>query len=81
VQEAIDLICVRIVPKPGFSEADKQDVVGRIQQRLTAQMRVIVEVVDQLERTPNGKLRAVVSKLPKEQIIALNSMQSRDTKR
>lgn len=63
IQEQLDLIRVRVVPKPGFGEADVQDITVRIQQRLTNRMRVIVETVEHIERTKAGKVRAVICKL------------------
>lgn len=63
IQESLHHIRARVVPKFGFGEADRQNVVGRIQQRLTKDMQVTVELVDRIERTEAGKFPAVVSKL------------------
>ncbi|MCB9437851.1 MAG: phenylacetate--CoA ligase family protein [Anaerolineales bacterium] len=63
IQEQIDHIRVRVVPKAGFSEADEQDIMNRIQQRLTTDMRVTVERVEHIERTASGKFQAVISRL------------------
>jgi len=68
IQEALDLIRVRVVPKPGFDDGDRADIVQRIQQRLTDRMRVEVDLVDAIERTQAGKFRAVVSKLTAEDL-------------
>jgi phenylacetate-CoA ligase len=67
VQEKLDLIRVRVVPKAGFSPADEQEITARVQQRLTRQMRVIVETVAVIERNKAGKFRAVVSNLSPEE--------------
>lgn len=67
IQEKLDLIRVRIVPKANYSESDEEGIVARIQQRLTTHMNVIVEAVDSIERTKAGKFRAVISNLSAEE--------------
>ncbi|MCC7446403.1 MAG: phenylacetate--CoA ligase family protein [Anaerolineae bacterium] len=67
IQESLSCIRVRVVPKPGFGPPDEQDIVHRVQQRLTDQVSVIVECVAQIERTKAGKFRAVVCNLPPEE--------------
>lgn len=68
VQEELDLIRVRIVPQPGFNDADRTDVIGRIQQRLSSRMRVEIDLVDSIDRTKAGKFRAVICNLDSEEI-------------
>jgi phenylacetate-CoA ligase len=63
VQEATNRIRVKIVPAEGYGPADERDIVRRIQQRLTADVEVLVEVVDAIPRTAAGKFQAVVSRL------------------
>lgn len=67
VQESLTHIRARIVPKSGFSEADKRDVIARIQQRLTGDMQVTVELVPHIERSKAGKFRAVICQLSPEE--------------
>lgn len=67
IQERIDHIRVRVVPKAGFGDTDEQDITNRIQQRLTADMRVTIELVDHIERTASGKFQAVISRLQSTQ--------------
>ncbi len=64
VQEALSRIRVRVVPAPGFGEPDALDIVKRIQQRLGPGVEVLVEPVERIPRTANGKFKAVVSLLP-----------------
>lgn len=66
IQERLDLIRVRIVPKDVFSEEDEIDVIGRVQQRLTDAVTVEVEVVESIPRTSSGKFQAVISKVSPE---------------
>lgn len=60
VQEELDRIRVRVVPAPGWDDAARRVVAARTRERI-GDVRVEVEVVDALERTAGGKLRAVVS--------------------
>jgi phenylacetate-CoA ligase len=63
VQEAVDRIRAKVVAADGFGPDDERDIVRRIQQRLTDQVHVVVEVVDEIPRTKAGKFQAVVSLL------------------
>ena len=63
IQEALDRIRVKIVPTPEFGEADVADIVARVQQRLSAEVQVIVEPVTEIPRTKSGKFKAVISLL------------------
>jgi phenylacetate-CoA ligase len=63
IQETITRIRVKVVPVDGFGPADRDDIVRRIQQRLTDQVEVIVETVESIPRTKAGKFQAVVSQL------------------
>jgi phenylacetate-CoA ligase len=67
IQERLDHIRVKVVTKPGYSEADTKDIISRVQQRLTSQVHVEVELVDHIERTKAGKFRAVISNLSPEE--------------
>lgn len=71
IQEAIDHIHLRVVPKPGFGQADIDDMTARIHQRLTDAVRVTVETVEAIEQKSSGKYQAVISKLSAEEIQAL----------
>jgi phenylacetate-CoA ligase len=65
IQESLHRIRVKVVPVNGFAEADAEDIVQRVKQRLGTDVDVIVETVPQIPRTAAGKFRAVVSKLPR----------------
>ena len=66
IQEALDVIRVRYVPAYGFSEADGQSVVDRIRDRL-GPVKVMLEEVDSIARSANGKSRAVICNLSLEE--------------
>lgn len=63
IQEALDLIRVKVVPTDGFGNADVEDIVHRVQQRLGKEVKVMVEPVQEIPRTRAGKFRMVISKL------------------
>jgi phenylacetate-CoA ligase len=63
IQETLDLIRVRVVARPGFDHREQQLIHQRLQERLGA-IQVVVERVNRIERTPRGKFRAVISKVP-----------------
>jgi phenylacetate-CoA ligase len=63
IQETLERIRVKVVPVNGFGAADQQEIVQRIQQRLGAQVQVIVEPVETIPRTATGKFKAVISLL------------------
>lgn len=63
IQESLHLIRIRVVAKPGFCEQDRTELIRRLHQRLSDQVQVQVELVDQIEKTAAGKFRAVISKV------------------
>lgn len=65
IQESLNVIRVKVVPTAGFGAADTQEIVQRVQQRLSTGVQVIVEPVNEIPRTKAGKFQAVISKLPK----------------
>jgi len=62
IQEALDRIRVKVVPTTGFGPADVADIQQRIRQRL-GDVSVVVDAVESIPRTANGKFQAVVSLL------------------
>ena len=74
VQEAIDLIRVKVVPVDGFGPDDEQDIIDRVQQRVGPEVRVVVETVAAIPRTKSGKFQAVVSKLREQGVTAAEHM-------
>lgn len=63
IQEALDLIRVKVVPTDGFGNADVEDIVHRVQQRLGKEVKVMVEPVQEIPRTRAGKFRMVISRV------------------
>lgn len=65
VQDALDLIRVRVVPAAGFGPDDRRAITQGLQLRL-GDVRVVFEEVSAISRTANGKLRSVISRLAAE---------------
>jgi phenylacetate-CoA ligase len=66
VQDALDIIRVRYVPADGFLRADGQSLIDRVRDRM-GPVNVILEEVDTITRTKNGKFRAVICNLSVEE--------------
>jgi phenylacetate-CoA ligase len=63
LQEALNMIRVKVVPAHGFGPADTQDIIRRVQQRVGPEIKVVVEQVKHIPRTAAGNFQAVVSLL------------------
>ncbi|HST60832.1 MAG TPA: hypothetical protein VLK84_19175 [Longimicrobium sp.] len=63
VQESVDHFVLKLVPGEGYDAGQAQVAVNALHERVGADVRVDVQVVDDLPRGANGKLRAVVSKV------------------
>lgn len=64
VQEREGEIVVRVLPLPGFSEADARHAEELFAERVGGGIRVRVETVAELERMPNGKVLNIINRLP-----------------
>lgn len=66
IQEALDVVRVRLAPGPGFHSEVATTVADRLRERFGCDVRVLIDQVDVIPRSANGKFRAVISNLPKE---------------
>ena len=66
IQETLDTVRVRYVPDVGFTSDAACSLIERLRERL-GEVEVILESVQQVPRTANGKFRAVVCNLTAEQ--------------
>jgi phenylacetate-CoA ligase len=64
VQETAGEIVVRVLPEPGFSEADAAHARRLFEDRVGGGIRVRVEAVAELERMPNGKVLNIINRMP-----------------
>lgn len=65
-QETPDSIEFRIVPTEYFGEADKDALLREFRRRFGTNVTVSFRLVDQLERSSSGKLKAVISRVGSE---------------
>jgi phenylacetate-CoA ligase len=63
VQKELGAICLRIVRRPAYSQADEDQLRQEIRDKISSRLLVAFEYVDEIEREPNGKIRAVKSLL------------------
>jgi phenylacetate-CoA ligase len=63
IQDDLDRFRIRVVPGKDYSDADGQVLTENLSQR-TGPASIVVELVESIERTSNGKFRAVVCNLP-----------------
>jgi phenylacetate-CoA ligase len=61
VQRELGSICLRVARRPEYSTRDEHQLRREIADKISAQLIVEFEYVDEIEREPNGKIRAVKS--------------------
>jgi phenylacetate-CoA ligase len=66
IQEALDRVRVRYVPAPEFTPEAGRSIIDQLQARM-GPIEVILEPIDAVPRTANGKFRAVICDLPADQ--------------
>ncbi len=62
IQETFDEIRVLVVPAPGFNSHTMKSLVSGLQARI-GNMKILVELVDEIPRMKSGKRQVIVSKL------------------
>ncbi|MFN4034324.1 MAG: hypothetical protein ACK4ME_12035 [Fimbriimonadales bacterium] len=60
IQPAPDFVRILVVPDEGFGEANIAQIMQNVQRKLPRSMRVQLEIVDELVRTPTGKTPYVI---------------------
>jgi phenylacetate-CoA ligase len=71
VQEKIGELTVRVLPRPGFNEADAQELSRQLWKRLGTDFKIGVETVKELPLTVSGKERFIVSKVNLDRLTGL----------
>ena len=66
LQENAASIEVLIVPRGGFAASAEADLLREIRMRLGDEIRVDLKRVEQIPREPNGKFRAVKSRVGRQ---------------
>lgn len=65
VQSEPSAVTIRIARGAGYTDHDEQQLLSEMRQRIGDDLRVSVEYLEAIPRGPNGKLRLVLSTLPK----------------
>ncbi|HSN25733.1 MAG TPA: hypothetical protein VLT45_05590 [Kofleriaceae bacterium] len=65
IQEARDRLRILVVPSASYGDDTVREITSRIHARLTTDMHVEVVRVESIPRTAAGKLKAVISRIPK----------------
>ena len=63
VQESLERFVVNVVPLSSYSRADAEKIRSRMIVRLGPQITVEIRELDAIPREPNGKFRAVISRV------------------
>lgn len=61
LQRELGAICLRVARRPAYSQRDEHHLRREITDKISARLRVEFEYVDEIDREPNGKIRAVKS--------------------
>ena len=64
IQEAVDHVTIKLVPSAAFTLAHQHALVAGLRERLGEEVRLAVEVVDEIQNEPSGKFRWVISRVP-----------------
>lgn len=72
VQDSLASLRIRYVPAEGFSDDVKDLLVHRIQSRMGS-VTVAFEALAMIPRMPNGKMKTVICRIPKEEIERLRN--------
>ena len=64
LQEADLTVRLRVVPEPGFSAHDREQLLAQTRERLGTDLPIRIEELDRLPRTAAGKFVPVVSAVP-----------------
>jgi phenylacetate-CoA ligase len=75
IQEAIDHVTVTLVPEVGFSAGDERLLRAQLAARLGPRMAIDIERATEIERSPSGKFRYVVSKVAPSHVEGLLARQ------
>lgn len=61
VQKKLNLVVLRLVPGKTFNLGDKTKIVKELKSRLGESVEVLVEIVEDIPKTKNGKIKSVIS--------------------
>ena len=62
IQESLEKIRLRVVPAPGYDREQGSVIIQRLRDRV-GQMEIVLDLLDHIPRSSNGKFRAVISQV------------------
>ncbi len=65
IQESLEIVRVLYVPTEEFSKTEAQAIIRRLQDRM-GPINVVMEAMEKIPRSSNGKFRAVVCRVPQD---------------
>jgi phenylacetate-CoA ligase len=68
IQERVEELEVRIVPRPGFGEGDRRAIEEELRLRLGPSIALSFRLVTEIERGANGKFRFATSRVAGAQV-------------
>jgi phenylacetate-CoA ligase len=63
-QDMPGVLIMRVIPKGSYSDADRSRIEERLRSKIGRDTMMRIEIVDEIPRTTNGKLRFLIQKLP-----------------
>ncbi|MGB9614358.1 MAG: phenylacetate--CoA ligase family protein [Fervidobacterium sp.] len=64
VQEEIDHLLIKIVPREYFSDEDRDQLVSALRERVGSDINIEIQLVQEIPLTESGKFRWVISNVP-----------------
>jgi phenylacetate-CoA ligase len=64
IQKTSNELVVKIIKGTEYSDKDEANLIAAFRERLGDQIRIIIEYVEEIERTSTGKFRWVISNIP-----------------
>ena len=65
IQEDYDNIIIKIVPDDSYRDSDSKHLIKEFKTRMGEDIKITIQMVDELERTRSGKFKWVISKVDK----------------
>jgi phenylacetate-CoA ligase len=73
IQKSLSKIVVRLVPDSGFDQHNADELTAGIQERI-GDVEVVIETVNEIQRTSRGKFRAVICELSDNERLELSKI-------
>lgn len=64
IQDEVDHVLVKLLPSSQFTDEHREGLLAGLRERLGAQMRISLEVVQDIPAEPSGKFRWIISRVP-----------------